>query len=66
MTTNLIANAGILRVRITKRDKLEKESDAMIEQTRAISKNRILESLGKLTQKELKKIEDGLRILLNL
>ena len=57
LTTNLIDDAGILRVRIKKRDRLEKESDAMVEQVRCISKNRVIEiqkqfEAGLLTEQE--------------
>jgi mRNA interferase MazF len=64
LTTNLIDNAGILRVRIKKRDRLEKESDAMIEQVRSISKNRIIEKIGEITKNEMIKIKQGLGSLL--
>ena len=65
LTTNLIENAGVLRVRIKKRDKLEKDSDAMIEQIRAISKNRIIEKISEITN-EIKEINEGLRMFLAL
>jgi mRNA interferase MazF len=64
LTTNLIDNAGILRVRVKKRDRLEKESDAMVEQVRCISKNRVIEKIGELTKNELVKIKEGLNSLL--
>ena len=64
LTTNLIDNGGILRVRISKRDNLPKDSDAMIEQIRAISKNRVIEKIGELKSKEIKKIEEGLLVLI--
>ena len=64
LTTNLIDDAGILRVRIKKRDRLEKESDAMVEQVRCISKNRVIEKVGELTKNEMIKIKQGLNSLL--
>ncbi|HFC76811.1 MAG TPA: type II toxin-antitoxin system PemK/MazF family toxin [Candidatus Moranbacteria bacterium] len=66
MTTNLIDNAGALRVRIDKREKLEKESDAMIEQIRCISKNRVIEKIGGLKKEEIKLIKKGLKLILDL
>jgi len=66
MTTNLIDNAGVLRVRINKKDKLERDSEAMIEQIRCISKRRVIEIIGELKKEELKAIEKGLKLLLNL
>ncbi len=66
MTTNLINDAEPLRIRITKREKLQEDSDAMIEQLRSVAKSRIGERLGKVSQEEMEKIEDGIRKMLNL
>ncbi|MEA3433646.1 MAG: type II toxin-antitoxin system PemK/MazF family toxin [Campylobacterota bacterium] len=66
MTTNLIDNAEPLRVRIPKRDKLKKNSDAMIEQIRSISKHRMGDKIATLNKDELKKIEYGIREMLVL
>ena len=66
LTTNLIDDAEPLRVRITKRDRLRKESDAMIEQIRSVSKSRIGERVATLNSIELKKIEFGIRQMLML
>lgn len=66
MTTNLIDDAEPLRVRISKRDALKKESDAMIEQIRSISKHRIGDKIASLHKDELRKIEYGIREMLLL
>ena len=66
LTTNLIDDAEPLRVRITKRDRLRKESDAMIEQIHSVSKSRIGERVATLNSIELKKIEFGIRQMLML
>ena len=66
LTTNLIDDGGILRVRIKKREKLEKDSDAMIEQIRSIPKNRIIEKIAKISKNELILIERGIKVLLGL
>ena len=66
MTTNLIDNAEPLRIRITKRDNLEKDSDAMIEQLRSVSKSRINQKIATVTADELAKIEHGIREMLVL
>ena len=66
MTTNLIDNAEPLRVRISKRERLEKNSDAMIEQIRSISKERIGDKIASLNKDELQKIEYGIREMLVL
>jgi len=66
LTTNLIDNAGVLRVRINKKDKLERDSEAMIEQIRCISKRRVIETIGELGKNEIRAIERGLKLILNL
>ena len=68
LTTNLIDNAEPLRVRIKAAGKLEKDSDLLIDQIRAIDNRRFLEgpllrcheSLTKKAQECLREIMDGL------
>ncbi len=43
LTTNLIDNAAPLRIRIKPQEKLHKESDAVIDQIRAIDNKRLVE-----------------------
>jgi mRNA interferase MazF len=66
LTSNLIDNAEPLRIRITKRDRLEVDSDAMVEQLRAVSKQRIGEKIAVLTEGEMEKIAYGIREMLVL
>jgi mRNA interferase MazF len=66
LTTNLIDDALPLRIRIEKRENLEKDSDAMIEQIRAVSKSRIENRVAKLNKKELELVENGIKEMLNL
>jgi mRNA interferase MazF len=66
MSTNLIDNAEPLRIRVKKRDRLEKDSDAMIEQLRSVSKRRIGEKIATLSQEEMSKIEYGIKKMLGL
>jgi len=66
LTTNLIDDAEPLRVRISKREKLDKESDAMIEQLRTVSKERIGEKLASLEMEEMEKIAYGIKEMLVL
>lgn len=66
LSTNLIEDAEPLRIRITTRENLKANSDAMIEQLRCVSKSRIIERLGRLDGDEMKKIEHGMRIMLGL
>jgi len=66
MTTNLIDDALPLRVRITQRDDLIQDSDAMIEQLRSVSKSRISQKLSTLTPQEMQTIDDGIKAMLAL
>jgi mRNA interferase MazF len=63
LTTNLIDDALPLRVRIKKRDDLKSDSDAMVENIRAVSKSRVLKRLSELDDKELGLIESGVKKL---
>ncbi|SFZ97762.1 transcriptional regulator, PemK family [hydrothermal vent metagenome] len=66
LTTNLIDDAEPLRLRIKAREKLKKDSDAMIEQIRSVSKQRIREKIASLHEDELEKIAYGIREMLVL
>ena len=66
LTTNLIDDSEPLRIRVKKRDLLKEDSDAMIEQLRSLSKSRITKKIATLTKEELKKIEYGIKCMLNL
>ena len=66
LTTNLIDDAEPLRVRISKKESLKEDSDAMIEQLRSVSKSRIGEKIASLDENELTKIEYGIKAMLGL
>ena len=66
MTTNLIDDAEPLRVRIGRREGLQHDSDAMIEQIRSVSRRRIGERIGALNEEELQKIASGITAMLSL
>jgi mRNA interferase MazF len=66
LTTNLIDDALPLRVRIAKREDLKEDSDAMVEQLRSISKERIGKKIGSLSDEELSLIEIGIKKMLVL
>jgi len=53
LTTSLIDDAEPLRYRVTSRDKLEKDSDILIANIRAIDNARFIEKLATLTAKEV-------------
>jgi mRNA-degrading endonuclease toxin of MazEF toxin-antitoxin module len=64
-TTNLLGE-GLFRVALSPRQKLEKPCEAMIEQIRGIPKKRILAPLGHTDQEEMRKIETGVKALLEI
>ena len=60
LTTHLIDDAKPLRVRIKKKEKLQKNSDALIAHIRSIDNARLIEKLACITNKELQEIFDCL------
>ncbi len=67
LTTHLKDDWFPLRVRITKRGKLEKDSDAVIEQIRAIDKNRIVGNpIASLSDEEIKLLDDAVLFVLGI
>lgn len=66
LTTNLIDDSEPLRVRINKRDSLSNDSDAMIEQLRAVAKDRITQKIAFLTDSEAEKIDYGMKVMLSI
>ncbi len=67
ISTVLIDNTYPLRYRITKKDKLEKTSDVLCDQIRALDNQRILEGvLIKLTYKEMLEIDKQVKIVLDI
>ena len=66
LTTNLIEDSEPLRIRIKKREALKVDSDAMIEQLRSISKERIKEKVATVSEEEMAKIAYGVKLMLGL
>ncbi len=60
LSTYIEKNALPYRYLITKRDSLEKDSDACIYEIRALSKTRVKKKLSKLNSKELYVIQEAL------
>ena len=56
LSTDLIDDVEPIRMRIEKRDKLEKDSDIVITQIRAIDNSRFIEKLATIDTNELEKI----------
>lgn len=53
LTTSLIDDAEPLRYRVSKRENLEKDSDILIANIRAIDNARFIEKLASLSEREL-------------
>jgi len=66
LTTNLIDDALPLRVRIKQKENLKKDSDAMCEQLRSVSKSRISQRVATVNDEELEYLENGIRLMLGL
>lgn len=65
ITSQVNRELKILRVHIGKRY-LEKESDLLIDQLRAIDNRRLLQRLGKLQSSQIQSLKENLRIVLEL
>jgi len=67
LTSRLVDGAAPLRLRIERRDRLETDSDAMLDQVRTIDNRRLVgEALTRLTARELAEAEEYLKIALGL
>ncbi|WP_163327661.1 type II toxin-antitoxin system PemK/MazF family toxin [Desulfurobacterium thermolithotrophum] len=56
-----------LRLRISRREKLERESEAMVDQIRAVDISKIYsEKIASLTDKELKDLEEALEFVVGI
>ena len=65
ITTNVIENAEILRVHL-KKGQVEKQSDILVDQIRAIDNKRLLKRIGKLTQTQIEQLKTNFLIVLDL
>jgi mRNA interferase MazF len=65
ITTNVKEEIAILRVHL-KRGQLEKLSDILIDQVRAIDNKRLIKKLGKLNKEQIQNLKANLRIVLDL
>ena len=65
VTTSVIEDAEILRVHLRK-GQLEKTSDILIDQLRAIDNRRLIKPIGKLNASQIEKIKQNIRIVLDL
>lgn len=58
LSTSLVEDAEPIRMRVTKREKLEQDSDIVITQIRAIDNDRFIEKLTTLTKEEMQKVKE--------
>ena len=65
ITTNVIENSEILRVHL-KKGQVEKQSDILVDQIRAIDNKRLLKRIGKLTQIQIEQLKTNILIVLDL
>ena len=67
LTTNLIDNAFPLRMRISKRDLLDQDSDVLCDQIRAIDTKRIIhDKIAVVNKNELLEIEQMVQLILGI
>ena len=65
ITTNINLEAELLRVHL-KKGQLDKLSDVLIDQIRAIDNKRLLKKLGKLTPQQVENLKENVKIVLDL
>ena len=65
ITTNVKTEIDLLRVHL-KKNQLDKLSDILIDQVRAIDNKRFITKLGKLTKDQQVKLRNNLRIVLDI
>ncbi|MBL7760177.1 MAG: type II toxin-antitoxin system PemK/MazF family toxin [Sediminibacterium sp.] len=65
VTSNVQPEIEILRVHLRK-NQLDKPSDILVDQIRAIDNKRLLEKIGRLTDDQINKLEQSIAIILDL
>ena len=65
VTTNVKEDILLLRVHL-KKDQLQKTSDILIDQVRAIDNRRLIRQIGKLTKEQIGSLKSNIRIVLDL
>ena len=65
ISTNVLPDVDILRVHLNK-NQLDKLSDILVDQIRAIDNKRLLQKLGELTKDQRLKLKENLRIVLDV
>ena len=65
ITTNVNVETELLRVHL-KKGQLDRLSDILVDQVRAIDNNRLIKRLGKLTTEQIQTLKSNVRIVLDL
>ena len=65
ITTNIKPELDLLRVLLGK-TQLQKQSDILVDQIRAIDNRRLIKKLGKLNSVQIQKLKANLRIVLDI
>lgn len=65
ITSNVQQDIDILRVHLNDKQ-LDKLSDILVDQIRAIDNKRLIEKLGELTKEQRDKLKENLRIVLDI
>ncbi|MBP9187012.1 MAG: type II toxin-antitoxin system PemK/MazF family toxin [Bacteroidia bacterium] len=65
ITTNVQKDIEILRVHL-KKNQLDKLSDILVDQIRAIDNKRLINKLGELTKDQQNKLKENIRIVLDI
>jgi mRNA interferase MazF len=65
ITTNVQSEVNLLRIHL-KKGQLDKLSDVLVDQIRAIDNKRFIKKVGQLNKDQIIKIKDNIRIVLDL
>ncbi len=65
ITTNVKEDIQLLRVHL-KKEQLQKPSDILIDQIRAIDNRRLIKRLGKLTKEQVTSLKSNITVVLDL
>jgi len=65
VTTNVQPEIELLRVHLEK-NQLDRQSDVLVDQIRAIDNKRLIKRLGQLTADQIVKLKENIRIVLDI
>jgi mRNA interferase MazF len=65
ITTNVQSEVNLLRIHL-KKGQLDKLSDVLVDQIRAIDNKRFIKKVGQLNKDQILRIKDNIRIVLDL